>query len=159
MEIAERIATQAHAGQTDKAGRPYIEHPRRVAAALGNHPQARAAALLHDVLEDTTVTEEDLASQGVPREVIETVKLLTRSKDVTPETYYATIRREPLALAVKLADIYDNLDPDRRAALPQADQARLQRKYETALAALGLPGASRDQLPSAIVDRLAQTGA
>lgn len=159
MELAERIATAAHAGQVDKAGRDYIEHPRRVAAAVGTHPHARAAALLHDVLEDTPVTVEDLADQGIPVEVIAAVQLLTRSKDVPTETYYSEIRKHPLALPVKLADIYDNLDPARRAALPQGVQDRLQRKYAAALAALGLPGASRDELPAAIAERLAHTEA
>lgn len=159
MELADRIATAAHAGQVDKAGRDYIEHPRRVAAAVGNHQQARAAALLHDVLEDTAVTVDDLAAQGIPDQVIAAVRLLTRSADVQPDAYYAAIRQVPLALAVKLADIYDNLDPIRQAALPVDTQRRLQRKYAAALDALGLPGLSRERIPAAIAERLALTEA
>lgn len=136
--IADAIAASAHAGQTDKAGNDYITHPRRVAARV--QPQTaenRAAALLHDVLEDTSVTAEDLAAAGVPDGVIAAVRLLTRSKDVPSTEYYEAIRTDPIALAVKLADIADNTDPSRLALLDSATQDRLRAKYAAALTALG----------------------
>ncbi|MGX9294292.1 HD domain-containing protein [Tsukamurella paurometabola] len=138
--IADSIAAAAHAGQTDKAGNDYITHPRRVAARVT--PQTsenRAAALLHDVLEDTPVTAEDLAAAGIPDGVIGAVRLLTRRDDVPSEEYYAAIRTDPIALAVKLADIGDNTDPSRLALLDSATQDRLRAKYAAALAALGVP--------------------
>lgn len=133
VELARQIATRAHAGQTDKAGRPYIDHPRRVAARLADL-QAQAAAWLHDVIEDTEVTAEDLRNEGVDDEVIAAVELLTRTGD---DAYYARIAEHPLAREVKLADIADNTDPARTALLDPETRQRLATKYEHARRALG----------------------
>lgn len=141
-EIADRIAQAAHAGQVDKAGADYITHPRRVAdRVVPSTPENRAAALLHDVLEDTEVGVEDLAAQGIPAEIVEAVKLLDRGRSPSPEAYYAAIRMNAIALAVKLADIVDNSDPVRLALLDEPTRQRLQRKYSKALAALTGPHA------------------
>lgn len=141
-EIADRIAQAAHAGQVDKAGADYITHPRRVAdRVMPSTPENRAAALLHDVLEDTEVGVEDLAAQGIPAEVVEAVKLLDRGHSPSPEAYYAAIRVNAIALAVKLADIADNSDPGRLALLDEQTQQRLHRKYSKALRALTGPHA------------------
>ncbi|MGC5023317.1 HD domain-containing protein [Tsukamurella sp. DT100] len=138
--IADSLAEAAHAGQTDKAGNDYITHPRRVAGLVT--PQTaenRAAALLHDVLEDTSVTAHELASAGIPAPVVRAVDLLTRRADVPSEAYYAAIRADPIALAVKRADIADNTDPQRLALLDPATQERLRAKYAAAIAALETP--------------------
>ncbi|GAT01299.1 HD domain-containing protein [Mycolicibacterium fortuitum] len=136
-ELADKIAADAHAGQVDKAGADYIAHPRRVAQRVTpNTPEHRAAALLHDVLEDTPVTDADLLTQGIPPHVVEAVRLLTRKPTVAPDDYYAAIRRNTIAYAVKMADIADNSDPRRLARLDPKTRARLESKYATARAAL-----------------------
>ena len=133
VELARQIATRAHAGQTDKAGRPYIDHPRRVAARLVDL-QEQAAAWLHDVIEDTEVTAEDLRNAGIDDEVIAAVQLLTRDGD--EDGYYAGIAADPLAREVKLADIADNTDPARTALLDPETRQRLATKYTNARRAL-----------------------
>ena len=136
-ELADKIATEAPAGQVDMAGADYIAHPRRVAQRVTpNTPEHRAAALLHDVLEDTPVTDADLLTQGIPPHVVEAVRLLTRKSTVAPDDYYAAIRRNTIAYAVKMADIADNSDPRRLAQLDPKTRARLESKYATARAAL-----------------------
>jgi len=129
---AQRIATVAHAGQTDKAGQPYIGHPGRVAARLTGDQLAEAAAWLHDVLEDTGTTAADLTAQGIPASVISAVEALTRRDGEAPDDYYARVAANPLALQVKRADMADNTDPERLARLDPALRARLEAKYDHA---------------------------
>jgi (p)ppGpp synthase/HD superfamily hydrolase len=136
VELAEDVARMAHDGQVDKSGRDYIEHPARVAgiaAARGGSKAVVAAAWMHDVLEDTFVKEHELEFLGFPRNVIDAVVAVTRTPEVPPEDYYANIRTNPDALAVKLADIADNLDEDRLALLDEKTAARLRRKYAKAI--------------------------
>lgn len=128
---ADQIARSAHAGQTDKAGVPYIDHPRRVAARVQPDPDAVATALLHDVVEDTPVTLEQLAEE-FPAHIVSAVQALTRTPG-QGDRYYQQIRANPLALKVKLADIADNTDPARVAALDPATRRRLETKYAHAL--------------------------
>lgn len=139
--LAEQIATKAHAGQVDKNGVDYIEHPRGVAAQFDRETQAGecVVAWLHDVLEDTSVTAEDLLAAGIPAPLVAAVELL--SKDPTEPTldaYYARIAANPIALAVKAADITNNTDPARVALLDQATRDRLAAKYAAARTKLGL---------------------
>jgi (p)ppGpp synthase/HD superfamily hydrolase len=135
---ARLLAERAHAGQLDKAGLPYIGHLERVASYVDPaDPLAQTAALLHDSIEDTSLTAHDLADHGIPAPAIEAVELLTRRKEQDPEDYYQAIRENALAREVKLADLADNSDPARLALLPDAHQARLTRKYAAAYRALG----------------------
>lgn len=136
VAAADRIAETAHEGQTDKAGLAYIEHPRRVASRLTD-PEAKAAALLHDVLEDCDVSADDLRSHGVPQGVIDCVDLLTRREGVSNDVYYERIRSDERALSVKLADMADNTDPERLRLLPAETQDKLRRKYRGAYNSLG----------------------
>ena len=136
VAAAKAIATIAHRSQTDKIGMPYIEHPRRVAARLKD-PKHIAVAWLHDVIEDCGVTAENLAAAGISNEVIGAVVLLTRTEDDTGNGYYEAIRENPIALAVKLADIADNTDPERTARLEPEVRERLANKYKKALQLLG----------------------
>lgn len=137
--LAVELATVAHQGQCDKAGQPYIGHLQRVASYVDPHNiHAVAAALLHDSIEDTTLTAADLAALGIPPEVIEVVELLTRHDGQLPTDYYTQIRQHRLAREIKLADLADNTDPDRLAMLPKALRAHLQRKYANAYQALGV---------------------
>lgn len=133
--LAARIATAAHAGQVDKAGNPYIEHPARVAARVAGDERAVAAAWLHDVVEDTAVTLAEL-EQTFPAEVTTAVDALTRREGEEPADYYARVRSVPLALTVKLADLADNSDPERLGRLDEATRARLSVKYDRARNAL-----------------------
>jgi (p)ppGpp synthase/HD superfamily hydrolase len=138
VATARAIAVAAHAGQVDKAGEPYISHPGRVAARLAR-PEERAAAWLHDVLEDTPTTGADLHAAGIPDAVVAAVEALTRRRDEIPADYYARVRANPVALAVKAADIADNSDPVRLARLDRDEGVRLAAKYRAARVALGLP--------------------
>jgi (p)ppGpp synthase/HD superfamily hydrolase len=136
VSTARSLATEHHAGQVDKAGQPYLGHIERVADRV-SHLEAEvvAAALLHDILEDTAATPADLVAAGIPATVIEAVVLLTKTGGPL-DAYYARIREHPAALAVKLADIADNSDPDRQARLAPEVRERLTRKYAKAVAAL-----------------------
>ena len=136
VAAAKAIATIAHRSQTDKIGVAYIEHPRRVAARL-NDPKHIAAAWLHDVIEDCGITAENLAAAGISNEVIDAVVLLTRTDENEGDGYYEAIRENPIALAVKLADIADNTDPERTARLEPEVRQRLAAKYENAKKPLG----------------------
>lgn len=155
--LAREIAERAHAGQTDKIGAPYIQHPASVAALVQRLPAYQAAdpqtqqdavvaAWLHDVIEDTSVTAEDLLSQGLPPRAVDAVVALTRTKEVAPNDYYATITTQPVALLVKTADLATNLDPVRVAQLDDATRVRLDNKYTNALAQLSVPRATIDAL-------------
>ena len=145
VAAARRLAEHHHDGQLDKAGQPYLGHILRVAARVDHlGAEVTAAALLHDILEDTAATEDDLAAAGIPAAVIEAVALLTKTGGPL-EDYYARIRRHPVARAVKLADIADNADPDRQAQLDPDVRQRLTRKYIRAAAALQV---DRKSLPA-----------
>ncbi|WP_229276233.1 hypothetical protein [Agromyces kandeliae] len=139
VALAKGIAFAAHRGQLDKSGTPYIDHPGRIAERFDpvTDPIAAAAAWLHDVLEDTPITSRELFEAGVLLEVVGVVELLTRRPEITPDEYYARIRRHPVALRVKLADIDDNTAPWRLRRLDFAKQARLAEKYRHARRALG----------------------
>lgn len=116
---------KAHAGQTDKAGNPYWQHPVSVMRRLGPDAswQERQVALLHDVIEDTDHTAADLLALGYPPEVVDAVQLLSRPQGENRPTYMNWIRSiaasgNRLAIRVKIADNEDNSDPKRIAALP-----------------------------------------
>lgn len=139
VERAKALAYRAHEGQTDKAGRPYIEHVARVAAAVSDDPEAEAVAWCHDVLEDANHLLPDLEAI-VTDSVFYAVCDLTRMTDHLSgremSGYYTGIRENPLALRVKLADIADNSDEARLALLDPQTAARLRRKYDKARKAL-----------------------
>lgn len=136
---AQLVATIAHQGQVDKVGAPYIEHPTRVAeavcAAVGDGPAVQAA-FLHDVVEDTQVTLDDLLVLGFSTEVVRAVDALTKRKGESFADYYERVKSDPLALVVKWHDVADNADPARLALVAPDTQARLRDKYERARAAL-----------------------
>lgn len=130
------LAEEAHATQTDKAGRPYIEHVRRVAAAVAGDDAAEMVAWLHDVLEDQPAYAPQVLL--FPQVVVEAVFDLTRGVNKSEAFYYWNIRQSPLSLKVKLADIADNSDESRLALLDPEAAARLRVKYAKARAALGV---------------------
>ena len=132
--IARAIAERAHAGQVDKAGKPYIGHPAHVAISVEGD-KAKAVAWLHDVVEDTPMTFDDLRAAGIDDEVLAALELLTHDKTVPYMEYVAAIRENDLARTVKLADLAHNSDLSR---LPEVTDADLQRveKYRQAMGLL-----------------------
>ncbi|MEX2981537.1 HD domain-containing protein [Streptomyces sp. C36] len=144
----EALARRAHAGQTDKAGRPYTEHLAAVARGVrerGGDEAQIAAAWLHDAVEDDALTVEWLAGAALPRRTKDIVLAVTKRPGEPPEAYAARILATPGALLVKAADLAHNADPGRLAALDDAaTRDRLRRKYARVRALLGLaddPGA------------------
>jgi (p)ppGpp synthase/HD superfamily hydrolase len=136
---AERLATRVHSGQVDKAGRPYIQHPQRVAARLVSE-EAKVVGWLHDVIETAGLGMGDLLAAGIPSHVATAVVAISRQPEESAELYYKRVRANPLALEVKTADIADNTDPDRLALLDDETRERLVEKYATARRLLGLAG-------------------
>lgn len=108
---AMRIAYAAHQGQTDQSGQPYIFHPYHVAEQMEDEISV-CTALLHDVVEDTPVTLEELEKE-FPAEVTEALRLLTHEAGMDYYEYVRAIRQNPVAKAVKLADIAHNSDETR----------------------------------------------
>lgn len=132
------LAARLHRGQSDKAGAPYVEHLARVAAILVRRwPEAseaeRAAAWLHDCLEDTEASEESLSAAGVPAEAVRIVRAVTRPEGSDYLAWIAALAEsgDVPVLRVKLADNEDNRDPARVAALPGAAE-RVAERYEPA---------------------------
>ncbi|QIC04487.1 guanosine-3',5'-bis(diphosphate) 3'-pyrophosphohydrolase [Brevibacillus sp. 7WMA2] len=125
------LATKAHANQQDKGGQPYILHPLRVMMYMPSD-EARAVAVLHDVLEDTDVTVDDLRVAGFPKEVVEAVMILTKNPKEEYDSYITRVKHNQLARAVKIADIKDNLDLTRIAEPTEDDLACIE-KYKRAL--------------------------
>ena len=130
------VARAAHAGQTDKGGVSYINHPLTVARAVGNDTSAIVVALLHDVAEDTAVTLDDLqAAIPLTADERDALKLLTHD-DATPYLeYVARIKSNALAAKVKAADLKHNADLSRLQRPQRKDLVRVE-KYRRALAIL-----------------------
>lgn len=127
-----KIAYNAHHGQVDYNGIPYIFHPIHLAEQMEDEVSC-CAALLHDVAEDTDVTLEDLAEE-FPPEVIAVLRLLTHGKDVPYFDYVKAIRANPTAVKVKLADLDHNSDQTRcvGSGLSEERLAYWRQKYDTA---------------------------
>lgn len=135
---AQALAVDAHDGQVDNAGLPYIEHPTRVVGHLEN-PTAEEATVvwLHDVVEHTSVTLEDIENAfGSP--VAVAVDAITCRPDERKLDYYARVKLNPIALTVKAADLADNTDSRRRQLLEPDLRADLEAKYALARHQLGI---------------------
>ncbi|MBC7545976.1 MAG: HD domain-containing protein [Candidatus Sericytochromatia bacterium] len=130
LDQAVALAAQAHLGQLDKAGAPYILHPLRVMFRCQSD-EARMAAVLHDVVEDTPITLDDLRQRGFADSVVAAVDRLTRSPDETYEAFIDRVKTDPIALEVKIADLEDNMDV-RRMADPQPKDFERLAKYRRA---------------------------
>ena len=127
FEKALMVAIQAHSGQTDKQGKPYILHPLAVAAQLDSL-ELKTIAILHDTIEDSWVSKEFLLNAGIPAELVEAVVLLTKPEDMSYEDYLRRVKTNQMALAVKKADLAHNTSPERAGGLNAARRA----KYELA---------------------------
>ncbi|GHE66878.1 phosphohydrolase [Streptomyces spiralis] len=142
----EALARTAHAGQTDKAGRPYAEHLHAVAEgvrARGGDAEQIAAAWLHDSVEDDALPERWLYEAALSRRTKDIVLALTKRAGEEPEAYARRILATPGALLVKEADLAHNADPARLAVLDEATRTRLTEKYARMRALLGLTGGKR----------------
>lgn len=130
IERALQIAAQAHAGQLDKEGLPYILHPLRVMMGV-NGEDAQIVAILHDVVEDTPITHAHLREAGFSERVLDAVALVTHAKDEPYAEYVVRCKANPIAKQVKISDLTDNSRLDRmmlRVDLMDRDVARI-RKY------------------------------
>lgn len=117
INTALELAVKAHTGQVDKGnGLPYILHPLTVANRVRT-PEQKAAAILHDTLEDTSLTLDDFHKAGIPERVIELVEILTDPKDGDFEGYINKVTEDFDAAVVKHADLEDNLSPMRGRGL------------------------------------------
>ena len=125
------ICYAAHKDQLDKGGRPYVFHPYRVAEQMHTENEV-TVALLHDVVEDSNITIEDLRVKKFPLEVIFAVGVLTREQGTPYFEYIAKVRKNELARKVKIADLQDNIDLSRLNAPTENDKKRAE-KYRRAL--------------------------
>lgn len=130
-----RIMWAAHKDQDDKSGVPYVFHPWHVAEQMKDEETA-AAALLHDVIEDSDITAEDLLAAGISEKVVNAVRLLTHRKEVPYMDYLAEIKQDPIARAVKLADLGHNSDITRFDRPMTERDIERQEKYMKAIAML-----------------------
>ena len=138
IRLADSMADNAHLGQVDKNGWPYISHPRRVAFRVREmapeelRVEAQIVALLHDTVEDTGVTLPYLARYFSAR-IVDAVDALTKRPGEPLESSMARVRANEIALWVKRADIADNTDPERVSHLDEETRKRLAAKYDKSL--------------------------
>lgn len=130
LEDAVSIAALAHHGQKDKAGAPYLLHPLRMMLHMKTEA-AMMAAVLHDVVEDTDWTLEQLRERGFPDEVLDAVECLTHREEESYEEFIERVRKNPIAQEVKVADLEDNMNIQRISRMSQKDLERLE-KYHRA---------------------------
>ena len=131
-----RLCFEAHRDRTDKGGMPYVFHPFHLAEQMTDE-KTTVAALLHDVVEDTDYTLADLEAMGFDGEVLAALRLLTHAEGEPYMDYVARLKANPIARAVKLADLAHNRDLSRLAP-EQIDEWALQRQetYQQAIALL-----------------------
>lgn len=125
------LCFDAHKDQIDKSGMPYVFHPFHLAEQMTDEVTV-TVALLHDVVEDSDYTLDDLRRLGFPEEVVGAVALMTHAEGVPYMDYVAEIKKNPIARAVKLADLAHNSDASRLEALTQRDIDRAA-KYAEAI--------------------------
>lgn len=128
LKRAVKLATEAHAGQLDKGGNPYILHPLAVMEQMSTETE-KIVAVLHDVVEDTAVTLEDLRQYGFSEEVVSAIEALTRTKHEPYDLYIERVQRNALAVKVKIADMIHNSDITRIKSPTEKDYQRVQ-KYK-----------------------------
>ena len=131
LDRAIELAKQHHEGQTDKAGKPYIEHPLRVMNQVESEEE-KIVAVLHDIVEDTDISLNDLRNEGFSEEVVSAVECLTKQDGENYDSYIERISFNKLAVKIKLADLEDNRDLTRLPQVTDKDLERLE-KYDKAL--------------------------
>jgi (p)ppGpp synthase/HD superfamily hydrolase len=130
IETSLAIALRAHTGVKDKAGHAYILHPLRIMAKMKTDLEM-SAALLHDVIEDSDITANDLLNEGIPDAVVEAVLCLSKRENENYLDFVARAKQNPIARKVKIADIEDNINVLRITTLTEKDLARIA-KYHAA---------------------------
>ena len=130
FQIALELVVEKHKNQTDKAGNPYILHPLHVMENV-NSKEGKIVAILHDIIEDTDITEDYLLKIGLSKRIVDAVVALTRSEDMDYQEYIKNLSSNPLAKEVKLADLEHNMDLKRLPTLEEKDLER-NRKYQIA---------------------------
>ncbi len=123
LQKAINIATEAHKGQLDRYDAPYIFHVMRV-MMRGKNEDEKLVALLHDVVEDTGSTFEDLQKEGFPEHIIDAVRCLTKGEDEPYDDYISRVKTNKLAIAVKINDLEDNMDVRRMPHMEVKDVDR-----------------------------------
>lgn len=126
---AEFIAKKAHEGQVDKAGEPYFNHPERVANNFAGEEEVMVA-LLHDVVEDSEITLEQLKAEGFSDTVLEALDAITRREGETYEEFICRVKENTIALKVKLADLLDNMNVLRLPTLTDTDLQRIAKYHK-----------------------------
>jgi (p)ppGpp synthase/HD superfamily hydrolase len=129
LEKAIALAVKAHQGQRDKAGMPYVLHPLRMMLKMGCETEM-IVAVLHDVVEDSEVTLDDLSDLGFAEEIIRSVDCLTKRQDESYGEFIERALADAVARKVKIADIEDNMDIRRLGPLTVKDVERLKRYQE-----------------------------
>ena len=126
-----KLCFEAHKEQTDKSGMPYVFHPFHLAEQM-NDEATTVVALLHDVVEDTAITFEDLEKQGFDDEIINALEFLTHDEKTPYMDYVAEIKKNSIAAKVKLEDLKHNSDLSRLSVI---DEKALKRKekYQEAI--------------------------
>lgn len=132
LEVAIKIAVEAHSGQLDKAGKPYVLHPLRVMLSLSDEKD-RIVGVLHDVIEDSNITYEYLIANGFEgeMEILEALKSVTKEDDETYDEFIERVALNSIGKRVKLADLQDNMDLCRIPKPTTKDFERI-KKYEKA---------------------------
>lgn len=134
IETALEIALSAYKGQTDKAGKTYILHPLRLMSKMTTEDEM-CVALLHDAIEDSDFTAQDLLDKGMPAHIVAAVEAMTHHEQDAYDDYIAKIKTNTLATKVKKYDIEDNINVLRLDTLSEKDLQRIQ-KYHRAWKAL-----------------------
>ena len=129
-----KLCYEAHKDQVDKTGVPYVFHPFHVAEQMKDEATT-VVALLHDVVEDTDYTLDDIAAEGFGQDIVDAVALMTHEDDVPYLDYVAKLKSNPIARAVKLADLAHNSDLSRLGEIDLETRKRMV-KYEKAAALL-----------------------
>lgn len=153
LQRAIEIATDAHKGQYDKAGNDYIGHPLRV-MEMGKTENEKIVGVLHDVVEDTDWTFEALAAEGFSEEVIAALRCVTKlSENENYDDFIERVKKNPLAVAVKINDLSDNMDIRRLPYLSDKDVKRLKKYLKAYKRLVGEPVysiyAARQEHPNA----------
>ncbi len=130
-KLAMQLCFERHREQVDKCGIPYPFHPFHVAESMTDE-KTTCTALLHDILEDTETTKEELHDFGFPDDIVEAICLMTHEDGVPYLDYVRRIRTNPIARAVKISDLMHNSDLSRLDTVTEADMRRVE-KYRKAL--------------------------
>lgn len=132
LEKAIAIAVEAHRGQLDKAGQPYILHPMRVMLS-GKTTEEMICGILHDVIEDTPISIEMLQQEGFSPSVLHALQLLTHDRKTPYTAYIEQLAEDALATQIKLYDLHDNMNRSRLGMMTLEDERRMEkyrRSYE-----------------------------